>query len=49
MATTDGGIAYATIKNSDFTTSSSVAGTAWYYFIANSINPFNPEENLSIE
>ena len=49
MATTDGGIAYATIKNSDFTTSSSVAGTAWYYFIANSINPFNPEDHLSIE
>ena len=49
MVTNDGGIAYATIKNSDFTTSSSVAGTAWYYFIANSINPFNPEDQLSIE
>ena len=42
MKQSDGGIAYATTTtNPDFTTSSSVAGTAWYYFAANKINPFD--------
>lgn len=42
MKQPDGGIAYATTTtNPDFTTSSSVAGTAWYYFAANNINPFD--------
>ena len=41
MKNKDGGIAYATsTTNPDFTTSSSVAGTAWYYFASNNINPF---------
>lgn len=40
MKSSDGGIAYATTKNSDFTTSSSVAGTAWLYFAKKNINPF---------
>ncbi len=41
MKSEDGGIAYATqSKNPDFTTSSSVAGTAWLYFAINEINPF---------
>jgi hypothetical protein len=41
MKKKDGGIAYATsTDNPDFTTSSSVAGTSWYYFAANGINPF---------
>lgn len=41
MKTPDGGIAYATTTtNPDFTTSSSVAGTAWLYFAANDFNPF---------
>jgi hypothetical protein len=43
MMTSDGGIAYATsAENPDFTTSSSVAGTTWFYFAANNINPFHP-------
>lgn len=42
MKQSDGGIAYATkTPNPDFTTSSSVAGTAWFYFAANNINPFH--------
>lgn len=42
MKKEDGGIAYATTTtNPDFTNSSSVAGTAWYYFAANNINPFD--------
>lgn len=41
MKKEDGGIAYATSSsNPDFTTASSVAGTAWLYFAANDINPF---------
>jgi hypothetical protein len=41
MKKIDGGIAYATTTiNPDFTTSSSVAGTAWMYFAINNINPF---------
>src|SRR5690606_33872465 len=37
----DGGIAYSTsTPNKDFTTSSSVAGTAWLYFAQKGINPF---------
>lgn len=41
MKKDDGGIAYATTtKNSDFTTESSIAGTAWLYFASNAINPF---------
>lgn len=42
MKKEDGGIAYATsTPNKDFTTASSVAGTVWYYFAANNINPFH--------
>lgn len=42
MKKADGGIAYATsTPNPDFTTSSSVAGTVWYYFASNNINPFH--------
>lgn len=41
MKKEDGGIAYATsTPNPDFTTASSVAGTVWYYFASNNINPF---------
>jgi hypothetical protein len=41
MKQADGGISYATSdENPDFTTSSSVAGTAWYYFAVNDFNPF---------
>ena len=37
----DGGIAYATsTPNPDFTTASSVAGTAWLYFALKDFNPF---------
>ncbi len=42
MKKSDGGIAYATKnKNPDFTSASSVAGTAWMYFAVNRINPFD--------
>lgn len=45
MRKEDGGIAYATsTKKKDFTTSSSVAGTAWLYFASNDFNPFHVEE-----
>lgn len=41
MKKNDGGIAYATPNNNpDFTTGSSVAGTAWLYFAMGNINPF---------
>lgn len=41
MKKSDGGIAYSTpTKNPDFTTSSSVAGTAWLFFAVNDFNPF---------
>lgn len=41
MKKNDGGIAYATPNdNPDFTTGSSVAGTAWLYFALGNINPF---------
>ncbi len=41
MIKDDGGVAYATSsENPDFTTLSSVAGTTWFYFAANRINPF---------
>lgn len=41
MKKEDNGIAYSTsTPNPDFTTASSVAGTAWLYFAANSFNPF---------
>lgn len=41
MRKPDGGIAYSTsTPNKDFTTSSSVAGTAWLYFAQKGINPF---------
>jgi hypothetical protein len=41
MKQNDGGIAYATPNdNPDFTTGSSVAGTAWLYFALGNINPF---------
>ncbi len=42
MKKSDGGIAYSTTTvNPDFTTSSSVAGTAWLYFASNDFNPFH--------
>lgn len=41
MKKEDGGIAYATsTPNPDFTTASSVAGTAWLYFTLQDFNPF---------
>lgn len=41
MKQSDGGISYATkTPNPDFTTASSVAGTAWLYFAVQNINPF---------
>lgn len=41
MRSQDGGIAYATAAAPDFTTSSSVAGSTWYYFAKKKINPFS--------
>jgi hypothetical protein len=44
MKNSDGGIAYATSsENKDFTTASSVAGTAWMYFVSSDFNPFELE------
>jgi hypothetical protein len=43
MQRKDGGIGYATISKKDFTTASSIAGTAWMYFAANDFNPFHIE------
>lgn len=41
MRKEDGGIGYATVtEKKDFTSSSSVAGTAWMYFAMNEFNPF---------
>ena len=41
MVHADGGVAYATKNsNSNFAQSSSVAGTAWYYFLKKNFNPF---------
>jgi hypothetical protein len=41
MQNKDGGISYATAtENKDFTSESSVAGTAWLYFAATDMNPF---------
>lgn len=49
MQKKDGGIAYATATtNPDFTTSSSVAGTAWMYFASNNINPFTVTRAQSV-
>lgn len=49
MKKADGGIAYATTTtNPDFTTSSSVAGTAWMYFASNRINPFTVIRSQSV-
>jgi hypothetical protein len=46
MKKEDGGIAYSTsTPNPDFTTSSSVAGTVWYYFASNNINPFHLDQH----
>lgn len=46
MKQADGGIAYSTTtSNPDFTTSSSVAGTAWLYFAELDFNPFAPSES----
>lgn len=46
----DGGLAYATTsKHPDFTTASSVAGTAWTYFLLMDFNPFRPLSNNSDE
>ena len=45
MKQSDGGIAYATTaEKPDFTTASSVAGTAWMFFAASDFNPFEMEE-----
>jgi hypothetical protein len=45
MRRSDGGIGYATTTpNPDFTTASSVAGTAWYFFASNNINPFQLDD-----
>nr|MBA2404793.1 hypothetical protein [Bdellovibrionales bacterium] len=42
MKKSDGGIAYATpTSNPDFSSASSVAGTVWFYFASNNINPFH--------
>ncbi len=39
----DGGVPYATYTtNTDFVASSSVAGTAWLYFVDQGYNPFAP-------
>jgi hypothetical protein len=49
MKKADGGIAYATTTtNPDFTTSSSVAGTAWMYYATNGINPFTVSRSRSV-
>jgi hypothetical protein len=49
MQKEDGGIAYATSEiNPDFTTASSVAGTAWMYFASKGINPFTVTQDRSI-
>lgn len=49
MKKEDGGIAYATAtSNPDFTTASSVAGTAWMYFASNRINPFTVTRGQSV-
>lgn len=46
MKKEDGGIAYSTpTSNTDFTNSSSVAGTAWMYFTKTNFNPFDPFES----
>lgn len=41
MMAQDGGIAYASADVPDFTTSSSIAGSAWFYFAKKKINPFS--------
>ncbi|MEK6706468.1 MAG: hypothetical protein AABZ06_11845 [Bdellovibrionota bacterium] len=42
MITKSGGVAYASPNNrKDFSTSASIAGTAWYYFVTHEINPFD--------
>ena len=49
MQKEDGGIAYATkSSNKDFSTASSVAGTAWMYFALNGINPFELDERKKL-
>ncbi len=49
MKRADGGIGYATTTtNPDFTSSSSVAGTAWMYFASNGINPFSVIKSRSV-
>lgn len=49
MKKADGGIAYATkTTNRDFTTDSSVAGTAWMYFALNGVNPFELDERRKL-
>lgn len=52
MKTGDGGIAYATkSSNPDFTTASSVAGTAWMWLALNKVNPFSvtPASQASLQ
>lgn len=41
MTSKDGGIAYASADVPDFTTSSSIAGSTWFYFAKKKINPFS--------
>jgi hypothetical protein len=41
-----GGIAYSTENDCDFSTSPSVAGTAWYIFYELKLNPFRPGKEL---
>lgn len=49
MISPDGGIAYATDSlNPDFTTKSSVAGTAWMYFALRGFNPFALRETRTV-
>lgn len=42
MKQEDGTIAYATQESKNFSSSGSVAGTAWLYFAKNNLNPFRP-------
>lgn len=42
MAGPDGGIAYATENNYEFSVSPSAAGTAWFIFYEMKLNPFKP-------
>jgi len=43
MMAENGGIAYATENNYEFSTHPSVAGTTWYIFFEMKVNPFKPD------